>query len=329
MSFNILFLNVGRRCELVEAFRRSLTARGPHRIVGTDISPFAPGLQVVDEALILPRGDHPDFLPALINLLRQQHIDLVIPTIDPDLVRLDKHRAEIEAAAPRARLLLAPSHAIAIARNKRLSRDVFMQAGLDVPRDLSDDPERIYPVFVKPPDGSASEGAAIVYDAEDLIARLARNPSLLVEEVVPGDEITVDVLCDFSGKPLCAVPRRRIKVRGGEVVQGVVELRTDLEAAARTAALAVRTAGPVTVQFRVSPGRVVAMELNARMGGGLPLAIAAGADWPGMIVDLCNGIVPATPQHLEDGLVMTRADRSFFLTQAELKAVVARTYKSG
>jgi hypothetical protein len=75
-------------------------------------------------------------------------------------------------------------------------------------------------------------------DTEGLIARLAQNPSLMIEEVLPGDEITMDVLCDFSGKPLCAIPRRRIKVRGVEVVQGVVELRTDLEAAATTAALA-------------------------------------------------------------------------------------------
>lgn len=325
MSFNVLFLNAGRRCELIEAFRRSLAARGPYRIVGTDISPLAPALQVVDDALILPRGDSPDALPALIEVLCRYEIDLVVPTIDPDLLRLDRWRQTLHAAAPRARLLIAGPETIAIARDKRRTRDTLAHAGLDVPHDLSADTRRTYPVFVKPPDGSASEGAGIVTDETMLQHRLAENPALMIEEVVPGDEVTVDVLCDFSGAVLCAVPRRRIRVRGGEVVQGVITLREDLVSAAQAAAIALGATGPVTVQFRVSPERLVAMEVNARMGGGLPLAIAAGADWPSMILDLCQKLAPCLPVRLDDGLVMTRADRSFFITATALERLRRRT----
>ena len=55
------------------------------------------------------------------------------------------------------------------------------------------------------------------------------------------------------------------------------------------------------------------MELNARMGGGLPLSIAAGADWPKWILQLCNGQIPNTETSITDELVMTRFDSSFFV----------------
>jgi putative hydrolase of the HAD superfamily len=77
--------------------------------------------------------------------------------------------------------------------------------------------------------------------------------------------------------------------------------------------------GPVTLQFRSPPGRrdaeqrFVAMEMNARMGGGLPLSIAAGADWPGWILDLCAGKAPALDVPIRDGLLLLRYDASVFV----------------
>lgn len=319
---NIFFLNVGRRCELVEAFARVLPAVSPGLIWGSDPNPLAPALAVVDRRIELPTAiDSDAFLDALCDFLVRESIDLVIPTIDPDLVRLDRWRDQIAERSPRARLLVSPSSVIRIARDKRLSRDAFAALGAEVPEAVDPDaPDLAFPLFIKPASGSASIGAVRVNDADELRARLAETADPMVERLIGGDETTVDVLLDLSGQALCAVPRRRLQVRGGEVTRGIVERSPELEALAMKIASGLGCIGPVTMQFRnPAPGHWVAMELNARMGGGLPLAIGAGADWPRWILQIAAGRVPsASGATVHDGMVMTRTDRSIFLPPERL-----------
>lgn len=319
---NVFFLNAGRRCELVEAFARVLPAVSPGLIWGSDPNPLAPALAVVDRRIDLPTPiDSDAFLDALCDFLVRERIDLVIPTIDPDLVRLDRWRPILAERAPNARLLLSPSRVIQIARDKRLSRDAFAALGAEVPEAVDPSGTDLpFPLFIKPAAGSASIGAVRVNDADELAARLAETVDPMVERLVGGDETTVDVLLDLSGRALCAVPRRRLQVRGGEVTRGIVERSPELEARAMAIAAGLGCIGPVTVQFRSpAPGRWVAMELNARMGGGLPLAIGAGADWPRWILQMAAGREPsAAGATVHDGMVMTRTDRSIFLPPSRL-----------
>jgi carbamoyl-phosphate synthase large subunit len=319
---NIFFLNVGRRCELVEAFARALPAVSPGLIWGSDPNPLAPALAVVDRCVELPmQVDSIVFLDALCDFLVRESIDLVIPTIDPDLVRLDQWRSELAKRAPRALLLLSPSSVIQIARDKRLSRDAFAELGAEVPQKVDPSSKNlVFPLFVKPASGSASIGAVRVNNESELSAHLAETVDPMVEQLVGGDETTVDVLLDLSGLALYAVPRRRLQVRGGEVTRSIVECSPQLEAIAMSIASGLGCIGPVTVQFRnPEPGRWVAMEINARMGGGLPLTIAAGANWPLWILEMVIGRQPMTTDVLiHDGMVMTRTDRSFFLPPKRL-----------
>jgi FMN phosphatase YigB (HAD superfamily) len=319
---NLLFLNVGRRCELVESFRGALRRRGNGRIFGSDVSPLAPGLQVVDHSAIFPDGDSAEFPVFLGDFCRDHGIDLLIPTIDPDLARLDSIRPAFEKNNPKCRLLLPGAFVLQHALDKRLSKKLFAELGAEVPEFADPNGDR-FPVFVKPPRGSSGKGAGVVYDRDTLRQRLAQNPELIVEHVVEGPEYTVDVLLDFSGRALCAVSRRRIRVREGEVLQGIIERNESLEKLAMRLAEGFRATGAVTVQFRrADPERFLAIELNARMAGGLPLTIAAGADWPGWILDLCLERPVNTRVSIEDGMIMTRCDRSFFLPPASQVSAV-------
>lgn len=322
---NVLFLNAGRRCELMAAFRRALGASGGGRIFASDITELAPALYKADEMKILPRSSSPDFIDALAGFCREHSIELLIPTIDPDLEALDRQRQEIAKACPGMRLLLSPGFTIRHSRDKRLSRQLFAELGAAVPAAVDPEAEGLeFPVFVKPAGGSASEGIGVAHDRAELEALLTRTPEAMTEEVVEGPEYTVDVLCDFAGKALAAVPRKRLRVRGGEVSQGVVECCRELEELALRLAEGFRCQGPVTLQFRRSaPDRFVAMELNARMGGGLPLSIAAGADWPGWIVELCQGRPPHPAAPIRDGLRISRYDASVFLPREPSKPAPA------
>ena len=317
---NLLFLNVGRRCELVAAFGRALVQVSPGLVWGSDPNPEAPALAQVDRVAALPAAiDTPEFPRALADFLVREHIDLLIPTIDPDLERLDAWRDELRRLAPATRLLLSPSRTIQLARDKRKSRAAFAELGAEVPKEV--DPGALnmaFPIFVKPAAGSASQGARRIESVAQLQDALHSTTDPMFEELVTGPEVTVDVLMDFAGAPLKAVPRRRIQVRGGEMTRGVIARDAALESLSLRLAHGLGCTGPVTLQFRnPTPARWIAMELNARMGGGLPLTVAAGADWPRWVLELCVGRTPDLSRPLLDGLRMSRFDSSVFIPPLE------------
>jgi carbamoyl-phosphate synthase large subunit len=62
-KISLLFKSVGRRVELLRAFKnvyQALELEG--RVVGLDMDPLAPALNVVDRPYIVPRMSHPDYL---------------------------------------------------------------------------------------------------------------------------------------------------------------------------------------------------------------------------------------------------------------------------
>ena len=77
-----------------------------------------------------------------------------------------------------------------------------------------------------------------------------------------------------------------------------------------------RPHGPITVQGLVKNGVVHFTEINARMGGGLPLGIAAGADSPRWLLARAAGVpieIPPLGAYARD-LYLSRFDESLFLS---------------
>src|SRR6516165_7865676 len=126
--FNTLFTSVGRRVELLKAFRaayRSLQLEG--RIIALDTDPLAPGLRLVDRHYIVPRDDSADYIPALIDICAKEGVDVVFPLIDPDIQVLPRYRAQIEAVG--ARLATVSVEAAKICGDKWLTAEFFQQLG--------------------------------------------------------------------------------------------------------------------------------------------------------------------------------------------------------
>lgn len=314
---NILFLNVGRRCELVKAFKKVMPQHGSGRIIASDIVETAPAFEFVDKAVLFPHSSKKEeFLNIFIKTCLEEKISLVIPSIDPDLSYLNEYRNELAEALPNLKICLSPKETIRQCRDKRLSRDKFAELGAQVPEAIDPDSESLkFPMFLKPADGSASQGIHKIDNQTDLDKYLPTVNKPMLESFIEGPEYTVDVLCSFiEPKAYYAVPRKRLAVRGGEVSRGVIERDTKLESLAKTIAEGFDCRGPVTVQFRKqADGSFVAMELNARVGGGLPLSIAAGAHWPAWILTLAQGKLADFDVPFEDGLMMSRYDSSRFI----------------
>ena len=312
---NILFINAGRRCELVRAFKKVLPSLGGGGLVyASDINPLAPALQFADESVIFPHTSDSKFLQTFIDFCREKEIDLLIPTIDPDLTLLDALRGQISEYLPDLYMLLPSSEVIELADDKRKTRAAFAEFGALVPTEVDVDDELLeFPVFIKPAKGSAGIGAQKVNDRAELEACLRQLEEPMVESLIEGPEYTVDVFCSSEGRALLSIPRKRLAVRGGEVSRGVIERCGELEKLAGDIAAGLGCTGPVTLQFRKTDQGYVAMELNARVGGGLPLTIAAGGDWPQAIMNLAAGNKVELADFVQDEVVISRFDESVFI----------------
>lgn len=325
---NILFTSVGRRVELLQAFRdafKSLNVKG--QIVAIDIDPLAPALKLADRFYLVPRLDSPEYISTLLNVCRDEQIDLIFPLIDPDIPVLARHRSEIEKTG--AQLAVVSQEAAEIVSDKWLTYQFF--GNLKVPSPLSWLPTNLepslaqYPLFIKPRFGSAAKHTYRIDNPSELIFFSSYVPDPIIQEYVTGTEITCDVSCDLAGDVFAVVQRKRIEVRWGEVAKGVTVNYPEITAACLRIAKKLPARGPITVQCIVRDGLPHFTEINARFGGGMPLGIAAGVNAPRWILARMIGLPVDIPPlgTYETGLYMTRYDSSYFLTEADYDQVAS------
>jgi carbamoyl-phosphate synthase large subunit len=139
----------------------------------------------------------------------------------------------------------------------------------------------------------------------------------IIQECLPGPEITSDVVCSAQGEAWAVVSRMRIEVRAGEVAKGVTLWNDRIARYCIAAAKGIRAIGPITVQCILREGKPYFTEINARFGGGCPLGIKAGVNSPRWYLAEAAGLplkIPELGTYQKD-LYMTRFDESFFIEE--------------
>ena len=202
----------------------------------------------------------------------------------------------------------SPARASAIAMDKAASRLVFAEAGLPVARGLVISPEALaeadpmpLPYVIKPVAEGSSVGVHILREGDNRREALARawrfGDDILVEEYVPGRELTVGVLDDR------ALTVTDITARGGfydyeskygangsrHVLPAVVH--PDIAASAMRMAVEAHRAlgcrGATRADFRYDdtqgePGRLVLLEVNTQPGMTPVSLLPEQAAWCGL-----------------------------------------------
>ena len=323
----VLVSSAGRRVELLRGFRRALATLGlDGRVIATDASWYSSAFHDADEAFLVPRLDSDDYIPSLLRLCEKQQVDLVVPTIDTEMAAWVAGRDQFAAIG--TTVALSGAGVVDIAADKQRTHEWLVandfptvdQAG---PQAVLDDPATWpFPLIAKPRFGSAGIGVGIVRDAAELAVAVGRPElgEMVVQTLAPGREHTIDVLADRDGRCVCAVPRRRIEVRSGEVSKGVTVRSAELQQlAARICEALPGAFGTITIQVFVDEvtGRMAVIEINARYGGGFPLALEAGADFPRWQLEELLGLPStASPDAWRDGLVMLRYDAAVFVDES-------------
>jgi carbamoyl-phosphate synthase large subunit len=257
-------------------------------------------------------------------------VSLVVPTIDDELTPF--------ALAVPAFAKIGTCVAVSAAETTTTCNDKYetcrvlrakniAAARSFLPNELPERPQ--FPLFIKPRFGRGSVAAYTIRDARELAFFLGYVADPVVQEYLDGPEYTIDMLCDFAGRPLSIVPRERVVIRAGVTDRGRTTKDPQLMGLARACAEALPFVGPVNIQCRVVDGRPVVFEINPRFSGGIPLTIHAGADFPHMLAQLALGrrVAPVIGQFAED-VWMTNYETSVFLGSSDVKLDPLATHDS-
>jgi len=226
------------------ALVRALRMNGERsvRIVGADMSPQAIGRHFCDRFYVVPPGSEPGFVDAILDIVRRENVDLVLPQSSFDLLALAEARERFMATT----VLVSPPEAIRTANDKAATYALIERLGLRAPkwrkvtgaRALAGAAEELgYPeraVCFKPVFSSGSRGfrvvdatvdrtrqlleerpGALAMRLTDVVALLPDEggPDLLVMELATGRERTVDGIA-----------------RAGQIVLGHAKTRESLRA---------------------------------------------------------------------------------------------------
>jgi len=330
----VLFTCIGRRVSLLRSFQRAAKSlKLSVSFCGTDTSHLSPALQLCDEAFLVKPVTHAKYIDQLLSIVRRHRVRLLVPTTDLDLRLLADHKPQFERLG--CRLLVSEPDAIDICQDKRRTFGFLKKHGFGTPKTMSirmalaadRRGELTWPCFLKRWDGSASKDIAVVNDRSEMRFFARRIPNAMCQELIEGTEYTCDVYVDFGMQVRCVVPRRRIEVRSDEVSKSqIVKHREIMDRARRLAELLQAGPGVITLQlFITNDGQIRFTEINPRFGGGAPLSIHAGADFPKWILQELTGRRPRIgSDNFTDGLMMLRYDAEVWLEDSNIKSTEVR-----
>lgn len=285
---NILITSAGQRVSLVRAFQKELKKYNPNAKVYTvDLNPIlAPACHISDGFEKVSKVTTQTYISDLFQICQKWDIKMIIPTIDTELIILSKNRQFFLEKG--IQVIISELEFIKTCRDKRICNNFFQKRGIEIPSKISKT-NPIFPLFIKPYDGSLSKDIFLIEHQEELTDYHLENEKLIFMEYMSPeeyDEYTVDTYYDKKGTLKCVVPRKRIYVRAGEVNKGLAEKNEIIPFIKDKLKNIEGARGCLTMQFFLGKinRRIIGIEINPRFGGGFPLSFLAGANFPKWLI---------------------------------------------
>jgi carbamoyl-phosphate synthase large subunit len=286
---NILITSAGQRVSLVRAFQNEIKKIKPDgKIYTVDMNPnLAAACVVSDGCEKVSSVLDSNYISNLISICKAWNVSIIVPTIDTELLVLAQNKALF--ASNGIKVIVSDLEFIKICRNKNNTNVFFDTKGIEVPLSVKKD-KPTFPLFIKPYDGSLSKDIYLINSKEELTDYHLTNEKLMFMEYIDPefyDEYTIDAYYDRSHLLKCAVPRKRIAVRSGEISKGVTLKNYLVDYLFKKLSKIDGAIGCLTIQvfFNKDIQRVVGIEINPRFGGGYPLSYLAGANYPKWIIE--------------------------------------------
>ncbi len=311
----ILITSAGRRVSLVRSFQNELKKIDSNgKVYATDSNPnLSAACQVADGFFKVPELKEANYIDELLGYCKLKDINLVIPTIDTELVILAKNKNRFEEQ--NIKVIVSDIDFVTICRDKRKTHEFFSQHAINVAKEY-DKNNYTLPVYIKPVDGSRSVDNFLIKTKDVFTNSHFENEKLMFLEYLSHDiydEFTCDLYYGKDHKLKCVVPRKRLEVRSGEVYKALTVHNSLVDCIKKNLSYIDGVIGCVTSQFflhKEDKDKIFGIELNPRFGGGYPLTYLAGANYSKWILEeyLLNKTIDEQFDVWEKDLLMIRYD---------------------
>ena len=162
----VLFTCIGRRVSLLNSFRRAAKQlKIKASFFGTDTTELTPALQLCDKAFLVKPITHPGYIKQMLSIVKTNKVKLLVPTVDLDLKVLAQNKPKF--ADMGCCVLVSNTDVVDICQDKRKTYRFLTKNGFDTPITMSiraalSKKKLNWPCFLKPWDGYASRGNALV-----------------------------------------------------------------------------------------------------------------------------------------------------------------------
>jgi carbamoyl-phosphate synthase large subunit len=318
--YNILFTSSGRRVELLQIFNKYISKYNGN-IYATDNDETAPTIKIAKNSFISKNIENKEYIPSLINFAKNNNIKILIPLIDPELPIISKNSSKFleNNIFP----MISNKKSIDISNDKLKTFNFFKKHKISTPNTwnkLETFSSNQFPLIIKPQHGSSGNNVVKCTDMSELKFYLKHIPKPIIQEYIPGTEVTIDVFGDGDGNVAAVIPRKRIKVRGGEVERAITIDDSLFREKIFKIVKDFKPFGAINIQCIVSKNEPYFIEINSRFGGGYPLSEKAGGNFPELLINLSKGKkLPDQIGKYKKGLIMSRYDNAIYQDISKLK----------
>jgi carbamoyl-phosphate synthase large subunit len=296
----------------------------PVRIVGVDSNPFSAGLYLADKAYVIPPANDPNFIPQLKQVCTKENINVLIPTVDEELIPISLSPPVFDECG--TAILLASSNILEQTLDKWKTYLRLHNAGIPTIKSMIiENRDAIvkslgFPFVIKPRQGRGGRGVTVLDDLSlfDFYVQKINNP--IFQEYLAGEEYTVDIVACKNGKPLAVVPKKRVEMRGGSTYKAITVHNEEIEKVTMEIAVLLKADGPLNVQFKVDTktGQANVLEINPRFSSTLSLTVQAGINSVELLIEDALGKTPNQNYSFKEGLCMLRYWQDVVIPHSEI-----------
>lgn len=285
------------------------------RMVGVDMNENIAGKGLVDVFYSVPRARSEGFIPRLLDICKREKVDVVVPIVTKELESFS-HSVD-QFAAIGTKVSVMHKDLLYTVNDKGRLLDAMREKGLPTAQYyMVETSEELFsaieelgypqkPVCIKATDGNGSRGIRMLDTPENDYKRFFFDkpdshymsyehlktiftergiPRLMVMELLPGTEYSVDAVADDTG-PLAMVCRRGLKVVSSNMVDCVVERSKAVEQLCETVIREFGLIGQFGFDLKCdADGIPYILEINPRMTAGIVACAVAGCNLPYMEV---------------------------------------------
>lgn len=303
-DINILFLGGAKRVSLA----KHLIEAGEKLELSVHIFSYellnSVPIAAIGKVIIGKRWNDGNLFEHLTEVIEDNHIHIILPFVDPAVEVAGKLKEMLPAVfIPCSSLFLCQTMF-----DKKQSERWFKQHQIPIPPSYGPADEVTYPIIIKPRNGSASKGIEVIKDQKRW-DEIANKQDYVIQQYFENkEEYTVDCYVAGNGEIISIVPRIRLEVAGGEVMNSITKRDKELITLSTNILQSGEFFGPITIQFirDKNMDKTYVMEINPRLGGGVIASIEAGADMTTYILTEYKGEPLHPYDDWQEDTLMTR-----------------------